>query len=149
MDNPKPEQKARQKIDAFLVKSGWYVVSRDEYVPANTSAVCEALMSDHTESDYLFFVEDKVIAVLEAKRAENSLGDDVAAQAENYARHPQDWYGTWENGMIPLVYLSNGDTLLFKNLLAGDTEYTELSAMHSPKEMLKLIYSTAHVMAYG
>ena len=80
-----PEQKARQKIDAFLKKYGWYVVSRDEYVPATTSAICEGLMSDNTESDYLFFVEDKVIAVLEAKRAENSLGDDVAAQAENYA----------------------------------------------------------------
>ena len=142
----KPEEKARQKIDAFLKKSGWYVVSRDEYVPETTSAICEALMSDNTESDYLFFVEHKVIAVLEAKRAENMLGADVADQAEAYAQHPQDWYGTWESGMIPLVYLSNGDTLLFKNLLAGDTEYTELSTMHSPKEMLKLIGRTS---AYG
>lgn len=141
-----PEEKARQKIDTFLVKSGWYVVSRDEYVPATTSAICEGLMSDHTESDYLFFIEDKAIAVLEAKRAENPLGNDVAAQAENYAVHPQDWYGTWENGMIPLVYLSNGDTLLFKNLLTDDSEYTELSKIHSPKEMLKLIESTS---AYG
>ena len=90
-------------------------------------------MSDNTESDYLFFVEDKVIAVLEAKRAENSLGEDVADQAEAYAQHPQDWYGTWVDGMIPLVYLSNGDTLLFKNLLAGDTEYAELSKiLHNP-----------------
>ena len=142
----KPEEKARQKIDSFLKKSGWYVVSRDEYVPATTSAICEALMSDNTESDYLFFVEDKVIAVLEAKRAENMLGKDVADQAEAYAQHPQDWYGTWETGMIPLVYLSNGDILLFKNLLTGETEYTELSAIHSPKEMLKLIGRTS---AYG
>ncbi len=127
----KPEEKARQKIDAFLKKSGWYVVSRDEYVPETTSAICEALMSDNTESDYLFFVEDKVIAVLEAKRADNPLGDDVAEQAEHYARHPQNWDGIWIDGLIPLVYLSNGDTLLFKNLLTGDTEYAELSKITS------------------
>ena len=70
-----PEQKARQKTDAFLKKSDWYVVSRDEYVPAMTSAIYEGLMSDNTESDYLFSVGDKVIAVPEAKRAENMLGD--------------------------------------------------------------------------
>ena len=82
MNTQKPEQKARQKIDAFLKKTGWYVVPRDEYVQNTTTAICEGLMSDNTESDYLFFVEHKVIAGLEAKRAENMLGEDVADQAE-------------------------------------------------------------------
>ncbi|MBE6848093.1 MAG: hypothetical protein E7503_08225 [Ruminococcus sp.] len=134
-----PEEKARQKNDAFLLKSGWYVVPRDEYIPDSTTAVHEGSMQGNIESDYLFFIENKTIAVLEAKREDNLLGDEVAAQAENYAQHPQNWYGTWEHDIIPLVYLSNGDTLLFKNLLTGDTEYIRLSAMHSPKEMLKLI----------
>ena len=79
-----PEQRARVKIDRQLKDVGWDIVSRDEYVPGSTCAVTEALMQGNTESDYLFFVDDKAIAVLEAKRGENPLGDDVRAQAEGY-----------------------------------------------------------------
>lgn len=134
-----PEEKARVKIDKQLLLAGWDVVSRDEYVPGSASAVKEALMQGNTESDYLLFVDGKAIAVVEAKREENPLGEDVRAQAEDYAAHPQDWYGLWFPGRIPLVYLANGNTILFKNLLQPDGDYTELPEMHSPKKMLQLI----------
>jgi len=90
-----PEEKARVKIDKQLTNAGWDIVSRDEYVPQSASAVKEALMQGNTESDYLLFVDDKAIAVVEAKREENPLGEDVQAQAESYARNPQNWYGLW------------------------------------------------------
>ena len=134
-----PEEKARVKIDDKLSRAGWYVVDRDEYVPQTTSAIREALTQGNKESDYLLFIDNKAIAVLEAKRADNPLGEDVESQAENYARTPLSWYGQWENGFIPLVYMSNGEKILFKNLLSGEEEYTEIDAMHTPKEMLRLI----------
>ena len=134
-----PEEKARVKIDDKLNKAGWYIVDRDEYVPQTTSAIREALTQGNKESDYLLFIDNKAIAVLEAKRADNQLGEDVESQAENYARTPLSWYGLWENGFIPLVYMSNGEKILFKNLLSGEDEYTEIDAMHTPKEMLRLI----------
>ena len=80
-----PEEKARVKIDKQLIEAGWDIVSRDEYVPRSTSAIKEALMQGNTESDYLLFVDDKAIAVVEAKREENLLGDEVEKQAEDYA----------------------------------------------------------------
>ena len=86
-----PEEKARVKIDKQLIDAGWDIVSRDEYVPKSASAVKEALMQGNTESDYLLFVDDKAIAVVEAKREENPLGDEVEKQAEDYACNPQDW----------------------------------------------------------
>ena len=46
-----PEEKARVKIDRQLTNAGWDIVSRDEYVPRNASAVKEALMQGNTESD--------------------------------------------------------------------------------------------------
>lgn len=138
-----PEEKARAKIDKQLVGAGWDVVSRDEYVPQSASAVKEALMQGNTESDYLLFVDDKAIAVVEAKREENPLGEDVQAQAEGYARHPQGWYGLWFPGQIPLVYLANGKKILFKNMLQPDADYIELAEMHSPKKMLQLIGRTS------
>ena len=100
-----PEERAREKIDRQLKKAGWDIVSREEYIPHSASAVKEALMQGNTESDYLIFVDDKAIAVVEAKREENPLAEDVQSQAEGYATHPQDWYCLWYDGLIPLVYL--------------------------------------------
>ena len=129
----KPEKAAREKIDKQLMNVGWDIVSRDEYIPMSTTAVKEALMQGNTESDYLLFIDNKAIAVVEAKREENPLGDDVAEQAEDYATHPQNWYGLWKQNLIPLVYLANGKKILFKNILADpEGEYAELSDMHSP-----------------
>lgn len=135
-----PEEKARVKIDKQLKNAGWDIVSRDEYVPNTSLAIKEALMQGGNESDYLLFIDNKAIAVVEAKREENNLGAEVETQAENYAVTPESWYGTWFDSLIPLVYLANGDKILYKNLLADpDGDYVELKEMHSPKKMLQLI----------
>ena len=137
--NMKPEEKARQKIDKQLINAGWDIVSRDEYIPKSASAIKEALMQGNTESDYLLFIDDKAVAVLEAKREENPLSVNVQQQAEDYAYNPQNWYGLWFPDQIPLVYISNGKKILFRNLLQPGNDYVELSEMHSPKKMLQLI----------
>lgn len=134
-----PEERARIKIDNQLVNAGWDVVSRHEYIPNSASAVKEALMQGNTESDYLLFVEDKAIAVVEAKKESDPLGKEVEKQAERYAVHPQSWYGLWFEGLIPLVYMANGNKIYFKNMLIPDSEYEELTEMHSPKKMLQII----------
>ena len=72
-----PEERARKKIDKQLIDAGWDIVSRNEYVPKSTSAVKEALMKGNKESDYLLFVDDKAIAVVEAKKEDDSLGPEV------------------------------------------------------------------------
>lgn len=134
-----PEEKARIKIDKQLTDAGWDIVARDEYIPFNASAVKEALMQGNKESDYLLFVDDKAIAVVEAKAEDNSLGDIVAQQAEWYSKNPQGWVGLWFPNQIPFVYLANGNKIYFKNMLESDSEYVELSEMHSPKKMLQML----------
>ncbi len=134
-----PEEKARVKIDKQLRNVGWDIVSRNEYLPNSTTAVKEALMIGNTESDYLLFIEGKAIAIVEAKREENPLGDEVKKQAEDYAVSPQSWYALWFENLIPLVYMANGNKIYFKNMLVEDSEYEELSQMHSPKKMLQIV----------
>lgn len=134
-----PEEKARVKIDKQLRNAGWDIVARNEYLPNSTSVVKEALMGGNTESDYLLFIDGKAIAVVEAKREENPLGDEVKKQAEDYAVSPQDWYGLWFEKLIPLVYMANGNKIYFKNMLVEDSDYEELSQMHSPKKMLQIV----------
>lgn len=134
-----PEEKARVKIDKQLRNAGWDIVSRNEYLPNSTTAVKEALMVGNIESDYLLFIDGKAIAVVEAKREENPLGDEVKKQAEDYAVSPQSWYALWFENLIPLVYMANGNKIYFKNMLVPDSEYEELSQMHSPKKMLQIV----------
>ncbi len=135
----KPEEKARIKIDEQLRSAGWNVVSRDDYVPIHAIAIKEALMQGNTESDYLLFIDGKATAVIEAKPEDDSLGENVERQAENYAHNPQKWYGTWFPQQIPLVYLANGKKIRFKNMLQAGSDYIELHKMHSPKQMLNKI----------
>ena len=141
-----PEELARVKIDKQLNNAGWDIIARNEYLPNSTVAIKEALMKGNTESDYLLFVDGKAIAVVEAKKEANNLGDEVAAQAEFYSANPQAWYALWVDEMIPLVYLANGNKIYFKNMLVPDSDYEELSAMHSPKKMLQMI---GQVSEYG
>lgn len=135
-----PEEQARAKINKQLNDAGWEIVSRNDYVPNTAAAVKEALMIGSKESDYLLFVDNKAIAVVEAKRESNDLGAKVAIQAEDYSVTPQNWYDLWMPNMIPLVYLANGKKIYFKKMLNNsDGEYEELTEMHSPKKMLQII----------
>lgn len=134
----KPEEKARKKIDKLLFTAGWDVITRNQYSDIyNGCAVCEGLLKGNLEADYLLFVGGKVIGVLEAKRQEKKLSVDVAQQAQKYTKSVPDRYPIWTNP-LPFVFLSNGETLLFKDLRDADSEYIELSQMKSPKELVEL-----------
>lgn len=137
-DNLLPEEKARKKIDLMLKKAGWSIVPREEYSPGiSAAAVEEGILKGNLEADYLLFLEGKAIGVLEAKKESVSLDDIVANQAENYTHQLLPMYQYWEKP-LPLIYLSNGKELLFKNAKISGSTYQKLDAMHTPKEMVKL-----------
>ena len=122
----------------LLKKAGWSIVPRDQYSPGVSAvAIEEGLLKGNLEADYLLFLEGKAIGVLEAKKESVSLDDIVANQAENYTHKLLPMYQYWENP-LPLIYLSNGKELLFKNAKIPGRTYQKLDAMHTPKEMVKL-----------
>lgn len=72
----KPEEKARQQIDAALKQAGWDVQdSRTLNLYASRGvAVCEfAMRRGHGFADYLLYVDGKAAGVLEAKKAGSTL----------------------------------------------------------------------------
>ena len=122
----------------LLKKAGWSIVPRDQYSPGVSAvAIEEGLLKGNLEADYLLFLEGKTIGVLEAKKESVSLDDIVANQAENYTHKLLPMYQYWENP-LPLIYLSNGKELLFKNAKIPGSTYQKLDSMHTPKEMVKL-----------
>lgn len=135
----KPEEKAREIINQMLHEAGWNIVSRDNYSP-NISAVAieEGILKKNREADYLLFLNGKAIGVLEAKREEYQLTNVVMEQAEQYVRNLPSWCSFWYNP-LPIIYLSNGKEILFKNINNPNEDYTPVSRIHSPKEIVKML----------
>ncbi len=134
-----PEQKAREVINRMLNDAGWVIVDRASYSPGLSAvAIEEGIMKGGLEADYLLFLNGKAIGVLEAKREEVALSDIVVAQAENYTRKLPDWCSSWYE-TLPIIYLSNGKEILFRNASLPDREYVSVSSIHSPKEIVKIL----------
>lgn len=135
-----PEEKARVKIDRWFEDAGWGVTDRDHYTPASTAvAIREGLLENNLEADYFLFINGKAVGVLEAKRKEVDItADYVAEQAELYTRAVPCCYQTYSNP-LPLVYLSNGESVLFKNQGKEDSVYDKINRIHSPKEIVKML----------
>ena len=135
-----PEQKARKVIDKLFSNAGWQVLDRDHYAP-NISAVAleEGLLNGNLEADYLLFLNGKAVGVLEAKKESVDVyADWVKAQAENYVKKVPPTYQTIAKP-LPLIYLSNGKTVLFKNGNIPESEYEEINRIHTPKEITKML----------
>jgi len=103
----------------------------------NALAVEEALTKGNHEADYLLFLDGKAIGVLEAKKKDNSLGNVVAEQTAKYSAGALPWYQTWANP-LPFLFMSNGDILMFKNLLDKSGKFEPIKKMLTPKQLVKL-----------
>lgn len=138
MADLKPEEQARVLIDEKLAEAGWAVITRSQFSnQENALAVEEALTKGNHEADYLLFLDGKAIGVLEAKKKDNSLGNVVAEQTAKYSAGALPWYQTWANP-LPFLFMSNGDVLMFKNLLDKSGKFEPIKKMLTPKQLVKL-----------
>lgn len=135
-----PEEKARVKIDEMFEDAGWKVVDRDHFsTQLYAMAVKEGLMKGHKEADYLLFLGGKAVGVLEAKKEEiDVLSSVVEEQAEYYAHGVPSWCQA-VSSPLPLVYVSNGNELYYKDLREQNSDYNKLSEIFSPKEVVKIL----------
>lgn len=135
-----PEERARVKIDQWLTEAGWRVVDRDEYEANITAAaIREGLLKGNLEADYFLFINGKAIGVLEAKREEVDVANDmVSEQVATYARSVPNRYQAWQNP-LPFIYKSNGKELFFKDLRCKESDWEMLNRMHTLKELVKML----------
>lgn len=140
-DDKKPEEKARVEIDNKLAESWWAVVNRDERSDYYISyAVREFIVNDSKRPDYLLFLNGKAIGVVEAKREENDLKEEVEAQADRYTKLLPSWvasYKMYDN--LPISYITNGKTIKFKDLRDSESKYVEVKNFHTPKELSEML----------
>src|ERR1700676_1842519 len=86
----KPEERARKTIDALLEQAGWVIQDRHELnlAAARGVAVREFPLGTGT-ADYLLFVNEEAVGVIEAKKAGQTL-IGVEEQSEKYLTNLPD-----------------------------------------------------------
>ncbi|MGH9322404.1 MAG: type I restriction endonuclease [Vicinamibacteria bacterium] len=111
-----PEARARARIDAALVQSGWTLQDRDDMNLAAASAIAVRefkLEKGHGYVDYMLFLDGHPVGVCEAKPAGTPL-TGVEHQVKKYvAGIPEALAAPYKP--LPFAYLSTGEETLFIN----------------------------------
>jgi len=113
------EQRARVLIDRQLRDAGWSVQDkRDLNLFASRGVACrEVVMKPgHGRADYLLYVEQKVVGVIEAK-ADGATLSGVEWQSAMYAEGPAEvrLKAVTRDGRLPFVFEASGSETHFTN----------------------------------
>lgn len=131
-----PEAIARENIDKQLVACGWIVQSRDEAdISAGRGiAIREFPMkSGYGEADYLLYVDDQAVGVIEAKK-EGSTLTGFEIQTAKYSEGLPDSLPA-PRRPLPFCYQSTGVETRFTNLLEPDAASRNIFSFHRPETL--------------
>lgn len=129
-----PEAEARRAIDAMFVTAGWVVQSRAEMnLYAHAGVAVREFPLATGPVDYLLFVDQNPVGVLEAKPAGFTLSG-VEGQSEDYsAGLPTNLKAPVRP--LPFVYQSTGVETQFTNRLDPDAKARRVFSVHRPETL--------------
>ena len=126
-----PEARARRQIDAMLTASGWDVQDRkDMNLAAAPGVAIREFQTSGGPADYLLFLGNQLVGVIEAKKAGVTLSS-VEAQTRDYAaKAPKPLQVPVRP--LPFLYESTGIETWFTNGLAPEARARRLFSFHQP-----------------
>lgn len=132
--NQNPEQIARDKIDAMLLKSGWVIQSKDKInLAANKGVAIREYQTDVGPADYVLFVDRNPVGIIEAKREdEGHRLTVVEEQSGDYAKAKLKYLN---NDPLPFVYESTGTISRFTDYRDPKPRGRNVFSFHRPEEM--------------
>jgi type I restriction enzyme, R subunit len=129
----KPEELARQQIDAALVAAGWVVQDADAanlYAGRGVAVREFPMRKGFGFADYLLFVDRQAAGAVEAKKAGEPL-TGVETQAEKYSVGLPDTVPA-PLQPLPFLYQSTGVETRFTNGLDPEPRSRRVFAFHRP-----------------
>ena len=137
-----PEQRARVQIDAQLTQAGWVLQDRDalNLQAGQGIAVREVNMGDG-RADYLLYVDQRIVGVIEAKPAGVTLAE-VHAQAMRYAESltaAQKLNAVLVNDRLPFVYESSSTEVYFTSHYEPESRSRRIFNFHKPSALAAFI----------
>lgn len=122
------EAQTRCLIDEQLRKAGWEADTQNlryskgmRPVKGRNIAISEwptnSAFQNHGYADYAFFIGEKLVALMDAKKMSEDVASTIDVQIKDYASHirPEDLaytVGTWGNYQVPFLFASNGRAYL-------------------------------------
>ncbi|MDI6916913.1 MAG: type I restriction-modification enzyme R subunit C-terminal domain-containing protein [Thermoplasmatales archaeon] len=130
----KPEEKARQLIDALLSGAGWDVQDLDKLnLGASLGVAVREFPLKSGQADYVLFVDRKAVGVVEAKRVGTTLSG-VAEESEKYlAGVPENLPHVLET--LPFAYDTTGIETFFRDLRDPEPRSRRVFAFHKPETL--------------
>lgn len=112
--NQNPEQIARDRIDAMLTEAGWIVQSKnDKDLRAGKGVAIREYQVGTKFADYVLFVEQKPVGIIEAKKEDEGYNLTVAEdQATEYANAKLKYLN---NEPLPFIFESTGKITRFRD----------------------------------
>ena len=130
----KPEEQARQRIDALLTQAGWIV---QDYAQLNLGAgrgiaIREFPLSTGS-TDYLLVVDRQAVGVIEAKK----VGETLTGVEAQSAKYREGHAGALPMARVPLpfAYESTGVETRFTNDLEPEPRSRLVFAFHRPETL--------------
>ncbi len=118
------EAQTRCLIDEQLRKAGWEADTKNLRHSAGTRPVkgrnivisewpTDSAFYKNGYADYAFFVGEKLVALMDAKKASEDVASTIDVQVKDYATHIKTedlkyTVGTWGGYQVPFLFASNG-----------------------------------------
>ena len=138
MINQNPEQIARDNIDKQLIACGWLIQDKKRLnLAAGVGVAVREYSTEVGPADYVLFVNQKPVGVIEAKREEEGVKFSVhESQVEEYANAKLKLI---DNLPLPFLYLSTGAITKFTDTRDPNPRYREVFTFHKPETLAKWI----------
>jgi len=134
MLNQNPEQLARDRIDAELIRCSWVIQNKAQInLNAGLGVAIREYQTNVGPADYVLFVDKKPVAIIEAKREEEghrlSIHED---QTEGYATAKLKYV---ENQQILFGYESTGELTHFTDFRDPKPRARNVFSFHRPETL--------------
>ncbi|ESU19036.1 type I modification methyltransferase, subunit R [Flavobacterium cauense R2A-7] len=138
MTNQNPEQIARDAIDKQLLACGWIIQNKTQInLAAGTGVAVREYQTNAGPADYVLFVQQQPVGIIEAKRPE--MGQTLSVveeQGEEYAKAKLKFLN---NDPLPYVYVSTGAITKFTNYNDPKPRSREVFSFHRPETLLRWV----------
>lgn len=137
--NQNPEQLARDNIDKQLIACGWIIQNYNKInLYAGAGVAIREYQTSVGPADYILFVDQKPVGVIEAKREE--AGQVITVVHEQAAGYATSKLKYLDNDPLPFVYESTGIITRFTDCRDPKPRSREVFSFYRPetlRDMLK------------
>src|SRR5437868_3844660 len=130
--NQNPEQLARDKIDKQLIACGWVIQNKNQFnLAAGLGVAIREYQTDAGPADYILFVNQKPVGLIEAKREEEGVRlTTVEEQSTEYATAKLKYIN---NDSLKFVYESTGELTRFTDYRDPKPRSRPVFSFHRPQ----------------